>query len=360
MSDEAAFIRAICELPFDDGPRRVWCDDLDERGDPRGEYVRLGCDLADLPPGWPTVRASRLVAINRGESWDTTTMRRPEFQTHRPHERIESVILEFDESSVWPSNVNEKMGFDFEMGVDQAQRYADGVMKFLDCGITDLIVRNESIAHEWRFVFERSGFPATVVREPARAMTMTVWPGMIVDEHRVARDGLKSRMAELEKVHPELIRIGGLGVLDEVRMVPETRPAFMRRGMWEVLSCTEEQFFRWAPTIFRWNPIIEVDLIDKRPHREVVNDEQRWEWYRASPIMVGVPFDANYYLSENLFNELTTMTKTKHLVPTTPLTFKSESEARKLLSRACVNVGREMVKPKPLPPLEWPPLRDQP
>jgi uncharacterized protein (TIGR02996 family) len=46
MHDDTPFLRAVCEAPFDDGPRLVWADALDERGDPRGEFVRVQCELA--------------------------------------------------------------------------------------------------------------------------------------------------------------------------------------------------------------------------------------------------------------------------------------------------------------------------
>jgi uncharacterized protein (TIGR02996 family) len=40
MTDDEAFIRAIVDRPGDDLPRLVYADWLDERGDPRGEYLR--------------------------------------------------------------------------------------------------------------------------------------------------------------------------------------------------------------------------------------------------------------------------------------------------------------------------------
>jgi uncharacterized protein (TIGR02996 family) len=38
---EDAFIRAILASPQDDAPRLIYADWLEERGDPRGEYIRL-------------------------------------------------------------------------------------------------------------------------------------------------------------------------------------------------------------------------------------------------------------------------------------------------------------------------------
>jgi uncharacterized protein (TIGR02996 family) len=51
-TDDEAFIRAIVDAPGDDGPRLVYADWLDERGDPRGGYVR-----AEL--NWYQARRSR-------------------------------------------------------------------------------------------------------------------------------------------------------------------------------------------------------------------------------------------------------------------------------------------------------------
>jgi uncharacterized protein (TIGR02996 family) len=51
--DDAAYLRAVCWSPFDDGPRLVWADALDERGEcARAEFVRVQCELARLYPGW--------------------------------------------------------------------------------------------------------------------------------------------------------------------------------------------------------------------------------------------------------------------------------------------------------------------
>src|SRR5437764_1154624 len=46
---EAAFLAAILDRPDDDAPRLVYADWLDERGDPRGEFIRVQCELARLP-----------------------------------------------------------------------------------------------------------------------------------------------------------------------------------------------------------------------------------------------------------------------------------------------------------------------
>jgi uncharacterized protein (TIGR02996 family) len=41
MTDERAFLAAILEQPDDDARKLIYADWLEERGDPRGEYVRL-------------------------------------------------------------------------------------------------------------------------------------------------------------------------------------------------------------------------------------------------------------------------------------------------------------------------------
>jgi uncharacterized protein (TIGR02996 family) len=53
MSDEPAFLQALQAQPNDDVTRLVYADWLDDRGDPRGEYLRLECSLAELSPGEP-------------------------------------------------------------------------------------------------------------------------------------------------------------------------------------------------------------------------------------------------------------------------------------------------------------------
>ncbi len=45
----AAFLDAIRAAPADDAPRLIYADWLEEQGDPRGEFIRLQCELAGLP-----------------------------------------------------------------------------------------------------------------------------------------------------------------------------------------------------------------------------------------------------------------------------------------------------------------------
>jgi uncharacterized protein (TIGR02996 family) len=65
--DDAAFLRAVCEAPYDDGPRLVYADALDERGDVRGEFIRAQCGLARLGFNGPlTIRTARIYAVGGG------------------------------------------------------------------------------------------------------------------------------------------------------------------------------------------------------------------------------------------------------------------------------------------------------
>jgi uncharacterized protein (TIGR02996 family) len=49
MVDEQALVQAILANPTDDGPRLVYADWLEERGDPRGEFLRIQTALTRLP-----------------------------------------------------------------------------------------------------------------------------------------------------------------------------------------------------------------------------------------------------------------------------------------------------------------------
>lgn len=48
-ADHAAFLAAVVAAPADDLPRLVYADWLDERGDPRGEFIRVQVELARAP-----------------------------------------------------------------------------------------------------------------------------------------------------------------------------------------------------------------------------------------------------------------------------------------------------------------------
>jgi uncharacterized protein (TIGR02996 family) len=51
MTQDDAFLQAIMENPDDDTPRLIYADWLEERGDPRGEFIRVQCQLTRMSPG---------------------------------------------------------------------------------------------------------------------------------------------------------------------------------------------------------------------------------------------------------------------------------------------------------------------
>jgi uncharacterized protein (TIGR02996 family) len=53
MDHGEAFYQDILEHPDDRAPRLIYADWLEERGDPRGEFIRLHCAATDLAPGDP-------------------------------------------------------------------------------------------------------------------------------------------------------------------------------------------------------------------------------------------------------------------------------------------------------------------
>jgi uncharacterized protein (TIGR02996 family) len=58
--DGDALFRAICEQPWEDTPRLVYADWLEENGQPeRAEFIRLQCEAWALRPAYPTLAAAR-------------------------------------------------------------------------------------------------------------------------------------------------------------------------------------------------------------------------------------------------------------------------------------------------------------
>src|SRR3954451_8618726 len=51
MSEDEPFLRAILADPNDLASRLVYADWLDERADPRAEYLRLEARAREMPPG---------------------------------------------------------------------------------------------------------------------------------------------------------------------------------------------------------------------------------------------------------------------------------------------------------------------
>lgn len=48
MADEQSFLEEICAHPDDDLRRLIYADWLEDQGDPRGEFIRVQCELATL------------------------------------------------------------------------------------------------------------------------------------------------------------------------------------------------------------------------------------------------------------------------------------------------------------------------
>jgi uncharacterized protein (TIGR02996 family) len=84
---EQWFLDAILECPEDDCPRLVFADWLEERGDPRGEFIRVQCELAQLPPGDPrraTLEAcEQQMLLEHDEEWAGKLSRYAESWTFR-------------------------------------------------------------------------------------------------------------------------------------------------------------------------------------------------------------------------------------------------------------------------------------
>lgn len=60
MSDDLGFLRDIIAHPDDPVPRLVYADWLDERDDPRGEFLRLELQFRELPEHDPQRKTIRL------------------------------------------------------------------------------------------------------------------------------------------------------------------------------------------------------------------------------------------------------------------------------------------------------------
>src|SRR5262245_43508415 len=73
MTHEEAFLRAIRDSRDDDAPRLAYADWLEERGDPRGEFIRVQCELARISaddPRRPALEArERELLAEHGAAW---------------------------------------------------------------------------------------------------------------------------------------------------------------------------------------------------------------------------------------------------------------------------------------------------
>jgi carbon storage regulator CsrA len=70
--EELAFLQAVLNEPDDEAIRLIFADWLEERGDPRGEFIRIQCQLANLPagPDWQRLRKrERALLDSHATSW---------------------------------------------------------------------------------------------------------------------------------------------------------------------------------------------------------------------------------------------------------------------------------------------------
>jgi len=67
MSEHAAFLAAVLAAPDDDLPRLIYADWLDERGDPRGEFIRL--QIAAFHGDISAGRAASAIERECGRIW---------------------------------------------------------------------------------------------------------------------------------------------------------------------------------------------------------------------------------------------------------------------------------------------------
>ena len=82
MNGSEPFLQEIVAAPDDDGPRLVYADWLEEQGDPRGEFIRLQCELAKEP-----IQPSRLDPLERDFVHDgVAELRIREAELLREHE----------------------------------------------------------------------------------------------------------------------------------------------------------------------------------------------------------------------------------------------------------------------------------
>ncbi len=73
MTQDDAFLQAVFQDPDDDGVRLVYADWLEERGCPRGEFIRVDCALARLPAAdgrrSDLEARRRALLLEHGDAW---------------------------------------------------------------------------------------------------------------------------------------------------------------------------------------------------------------------------------------------------------------------------------------------------
>ncbi len=87
MRYDAGFLEAICENPDDDVPRFVYADWLEEREDPRGEFIRIQYALANMPDDderrWSLLARERQLLGQYGKGWAGPLRRQVRHYTFR-------------------------------------------------------------------------------------------------------------------------------------------------------------------------------------------------------------------------------------------------------------------------------------
>ena len=111
MSHGDAFLQAILAEPDDDAPRLIYADWLEERGDPRGAFIRLQCALERFGPFDPARpdledEASELLYLHE-EEW-TAPLR----GIASPVAQFESVVSMTAAQLLDPSFMSRKVAFD--------------------------------------------------------------------------------------------------------------------------------------------------------------------------------------------------------------------------------------------------------
>lgn len=98
--EEDAFVQQIVATPDDDAPRLIYADWLEERGDPRGEFIRLQCQRAAITrhhPDWENLLAKESALLKRfGSEWQQP------IQRYASHARFERGFIEHIEVAAIP------------------------------------------------------------------------------------------------------------------------------------------------------------------------------------------------------------------------------------------------------------------
>lgn len=116
MTDDEAFIRAIVDAPRDDAPRLVYADWLDERGDPRGAYLRAEMEWASA--AYARYRLETIHAAARGlhQTW-VCRVSRPPAGVCLSHFRLEDSGPVIDSSRIVDLEKRHKLKLPVEYGL---------------------------------------------------------------------------------------------------------------------------------------------------------------------------------------------------------------------------------------------------